>query len=1071
MRRFPAAVLVMLVVGVLANSVFAAASPLALAESRPAANVTPAAVAPVQRPAAQAPAEPARVMGLGPGFFIENSVSGVPIPPASHSGTGSFRFWDWNTLNPGSGVYNFAILDNWIQLQLGAGYQYVGIAINTYAGRAFTRSSCSAQSVRLGVSLTPEWVLNGPDGQGGTVDDPVIISNQKFVWDCNKDGTDETYNWPLLNYQNAYYRDQYRTFVNALADHLRTGPYADKVAWVAAGTGKDGENKPMDDEDDSSSGMSSSQWVNVVKGILTDYRNAFLSSNGTPAIRVLTQNAPFFLQISERRDVAKWASDNGIGVAINNITSDFDFVESCNSTDPNYKCAGIYDQARQYSDKVPVALESYGYMMATPNEFYWSMARAMDVHADFIRLSNFWTTQDTADNRTIAEWTDKYMGVGLQAGDVTPPSIWSRMREHRDPCFLSYTGASGISCNWWPTNGNYEYYLKQVHTAPGGVTIPFTDDERYNVSGRKFGWDNYDSNVLGKPYHYNTKPYDPVLRSAGLYSVGASNVQIGVDPGWTARRSDQATGNYGFFFDADDRYLSPPTGDPHQVAIAVTYLDQGTDRWRLRYDSMTGEKSARVYAIQDWTIPIGLAINPKLPTAGLQPANTLYIQKTNTNTWKTATFLIEDGYFGNRLPGGTDFYLDSRSDTGASDGNEYIHHVDVRKLNNAPQITPTPTSTPAGATPGPTATPTPTPTATPSSTKGSISGYVFEDVNLNGNKEGYEPSLPGVLVELAPANNPGNVIRQAVTDNNGFYRFTDLSPAIYFLNITLPAGWEKLLVSRYAQVVVGQENQNNNFPVKRVATPTPTATPTSTPTPTATTTPTATPTATPTPTSTPTGGRIEGIVWHDSDRSGTLDAGEVKLQGVTVRLQNAKGDVLAEKQTDADGRYGFLGLAPLTYHVVIVLATGWESTTAADAWLAPGAGVLTVDFGVIPGPTPTPTATSAPSGNLHALVWNDANRDGVKDEAEPPLTGATVIVYTWPGMQEVARTTTGGDGMARFLALPAPTTYKVVEQDLAGMSSSTTNEVLLVLTAGATFDVAFGDYEVLEHVYVPLIRR
>lgn len=1061
MRRPLLLIVVTLVLGTLA-----AVSPFVLAQNLPQIGATPPVPAAAQLPDAQAPSEAARVTGLGPGFYLENSLSGAPIAPGVHSGTGSFRFWDWKTLNPDNGVYNFGALDSWIQLQLGAGYQYVGIALTTYSGRAATRSTCSPGNIRYGVSLTPQWVLNGPDGVQDTADDPLIISSQPLVWDCNQDGTPEDITWPILNYQDSYYRDQYRTFINALADHLRTGPYAGKVAWIAAGTGKDGENKPVDDEDDASLGMTAGQWVNLVKGILTDYKNAFMSSNGTPAIRVLVQNAPFYLQVSERADVAKWASDNGIGVAINNITSDFDFVESCNSTNTSVKCAGIYDQARQYSDKVPVALESYGYMMATSNEFYWSMARVLDVHTDFIRLSSFWNSQDNADNRTIAEWTDKYMGVGLQAGDVLPPSIWSRMREHRDPCFLSYTGAAGISCNWWPTNGNYEFYLRQVHTAPGGVTIPYTDDERYNVAGRKFGWNHDESNVLDKPYHYNTQPYDPVLRNVGLYSIGPNDVQVGVDPGWTARRSNQATGNFGFFFNADDRYLSPPTGDPHQVAIAVTYLDQGNDRWRLRYDSTTGEKSARVYAIQNWSISTGLAIDPKLPITGLQPANTLYVQKTNSNTWKTVTFLIEDGYFGNRLPGDSDFYLDSRSDTGVDDGNEYIHHVDLRRLNNAPQITPTPT--PTSPVVGPTSTPTPTPTATPSSTKGSVSGYVFEDVNGNGNKEGFEPPLPGALVDLAPAGNPNNVIKQAVTDNNGFYRFADLLPSIYVLRVNAPSGWEIMLLSRYVQALAGQESANNNFPSRRVATATPTVTPTTT------TTPTATPTPTPTPTATPPGGSIEGTVWHDSDHGGEgdIDPSEARVVGVTVRLRNAKGEVVFETQTDGSGHFAFLGLASQTYELVLVLPAGWEITTPpVNRWLAPGVGSLTVDFGVIPTPTPTPTATAAPSGSLHAFVWNDANKDGIQDETEPPLMGATVIVYTWPGQQEVARVTSGGDGFARFPSLPAPATYKVVEQDPFGMGSSTINELLVVLSPDSAFDIVFGDYEVLMHVYVPLIRR
>ena len=251
-----------------------------------------------------------------------------------------------------------------------------------------------------------------------------------------------------------------------------------------------------------------------------------------------------------------------MGVSINGIASDFVFIEACESARPDRHCAGMYDQARLHSDAIPIMLESYGFMMGTTNEFYWAMSRALDVHADYIRLSSFWESEDNADNRAIARWTSNYLATGFQAGDEQPPSIWSRMREHRNPTYLSYAEIPHDQYHYWPTNGNYEFYLYQLHQAPGGITIPLTDDERFQTNGGIMGWDAPESNVLDKPWHYNTNPYDAVLRSAGLYGIDnpgdAPGVQINADPGWVARRSNQATNNYGFFFNADDRYLSTP---------------------------------------------------------------------------------------------------------------------------------------------------------------------------------------------------------------------------------------------------------------------------------------------------------------------------------------------------------------------------------------------------------------------------------------------------------------------------------------------------------------------------------
>ena len=1014
------------------------------------------------RPAALAPSAPDR-LGLGSGFYIENGLNQTPRPPDPYYAVGSYRFWDWKSLNPQKNVYSFDVMDSWISSQLNAGYKYVGFAFVTYTGRP---TRCPT----LGIESTPAWVRFGPDGQTNTADDPIITAANPDIRDCNGDGSPDNGPWYLIDYSDAYYQSQYTVFIDALADHLRSHPQASQFGWVAIGVGKDGENKAVDPDDRASLNMSSAQWVAFGQSVSLAYKNAFESNNGQPKIRVMNQNATFHQDVTERRTIADWAASQNIGLSVNVLTSDFTLIESCQSLDPNRKCVGTYDQLRKYADTVPSAVETYAYMLRTANEFYWGMARALDVHVDVIRLSAFWNVSgmDTPTNRSIAQWADKYLGTGLQAGDTFPPSIWSRMREHKNPTYLPYAEIPHDQYHDWPTNGNYEYYLYQRHTIPGGVTIPITDDPRFQSNGGITGWDAPTSNVLDKPYHYNTQPYNAVLNSAGLYQVdaGAANkVQIQVDPGWVARRSNQANGNYGFFFDADGRYLAPPTGNAHEVAIAVTYLDAGNDRFRLKYDSTTGEKAARVYAIQDWSVATGLAIDKALPTTGLQPANTFYVQKTNTNAWKTATFYIQDGYFGTRLAANqADFYIDSRSDADANDGDEYIHHVDVRKLNNAPQVTatPTPTGQVVTSTPTPTgqatATPTrtPTPTATLQATTGSLSGYIFEDLDFDWVRDGGEPPLPGALVRLYASDNT-TLITEVVSDNAGFYRFPGLNPAVYSIRVTPPQGWTMVIQQQWAQVIAGQEIGDKNFPANRI----PTATPTVTATP------------TPTPTATPTGGRIEGIVWHDLDQDGNHEpgAGETGVANVTLRLRTVQGQLLSEQVTDSEGRYGFGSLASQTYELVLVVPANWQNTTPPNnRFLAPGNGVLSQDFGLFALPTPTPTPTATPSGAIHAYVFNDLNKDGDSDDGEPPLAGVEIIVYRWPGQQEVARDATGGDGYAQFV-LAAPGSYRLVEIDPTGLTSSTPNDFLAALSPNQTLELHFGDYDGRVRIFLPLLWR
>jgi len=232
----------------------------------------------------------------------------------------------------------------------------------------------------------------------------------------------------------------------------------------------------------------------------------------------------------------------------------------------------------------------------------------------------------------------------------------------------------------------------------------------------------------------------------------------------------------------------------------------------------------------------------------------------------------------------------------------------------------------------------------------------------------------------------------------------------------------------------------------RMPTQTPTRTPTATATPsqTPTRTPTVAATATATSTATPATYCLGDFVWHDADRDGLQENGENGLTGLTLRLLDPVGTVLATTTTDSSGGYQFCGLpAGGQYFVELQLASSAWQFSPADAGsndaldsdftpsgtvgrtpliTMPAANDFTWDAGVNLIPTPTPTATPL-SASLGDFVWHDADLDGLQNAGELGLAGVTVTLYDASGAV-AATTVTDANGYYGFTGLAAGT-YQV----------------------------------------------
>lgn len=72
-------------------------------------------------------------------------------------------------------------------------------------------------------------------------------------------------------------------------------------------------------------------------------------------------------------------------------------------------------------------------------------------------------------------------------------------------------------------------------------------------------------------------------------------------------------------------------------------------------------------------------------------------------------------------------------------------------------------------------------------TKFSIQGTVYHDQNSNGKMDGNETGLANWTINLDQPS--GKVISKAVTDSNGGYGFSDLTPGVYSVAESLEPGW------------------------------------------------------------------------------------------------------------------------------------------------------------------------------------------------------------------------------------------------------------------------------------------
>jgi len=286
----------------------------------------------------------------------------------------------------------------------------------------------------------------------------------------------------------------------------------------------------------------------------------------------------------------------------------------------------------------------------------------------------------------------------------------------------------------------------------------------------------------------------------------------------------------------------------------------------------------------------------------------------------------------------------------------------------------------------------------------SLGDTVWYDTNRNGVQEAGEGGVAGVKVTLLDAN--GQAVGSATTDADGHYQFSNLKPGAYsvqFDKTTLPANYQFTAQGQgadgaldsdanadtgaTAQVVLASGDNNTHLDAGIVIQQS----------------------------------TLGDRVWLDTNRNGVQDAGEAGVDGVVVNLKDAAGNVVATTTTHDGGQYGFTVDAG-TYKVAVAAPSGYGFTAAgqgtngaldsdvgasgetAGIVLAGGQNNLDVDVGLV--------ALKATIGDR---VWDDKNANGIQDDGEAGIVGATVQLKDANG-KVVQTTQTGADGKYSFAA-------------------------------------------------------
>ena len=276
---------------------------------------------------------------------------------------------------------------------------------------------------------------------------------------------------------------------------------------------------------------------------------------------------------------------------------------------------------------------------------------------------------------------------------------------------------------------------------------------------------------------------------------------------------------------------------------------------------------------------------------------------------------------------------------------------------------------------------------------GTVSGVIWEDDSYNGRRDRLDSGVTGARVALLSAKT-GEVVREAVSGEDGEYELDFVRAGEYVLRVTLPDGMIFTCDGESAVPMSDtQTGSTQSFSLamgeSKAGLDVGAIVPAS----------------------------ITGYVRVDANEDGIAEDEDDGLPDVMVTLMQG-GTAVATASTDENGVYTLRSLRPGTYRVRVTLpvdalfSEGTPLKTAGNAAQEGETAELTLEMGEL---KQMDTVATVIASAIAGCAWSDDNADGRMDAGEPALTD--IIVELLSGGEIIGRTRVSEDGLYAFALL------------------------------------------------------